>query len=311
LELAQWCVEHGLARQAAVLLDQLERACPRHPRLALLRRRLRLNQHRAEDATRPAPARPSGAVSPPGVYRRHQQQAREDQALLEPLEPQAVRRFTISVHRILQNRCAAGGCHGPGASSAFRMIRASQGRVSPRVVRHNLVQVLRWIDRRQVDRSLLLRKALTPHGSRGLYQFQGLDKHSARVLRQWLSQLEQKPQPSPEAPPAGQSGKQRPAEASRPGPGTVNARLFQQRTAAEGASFRPEPPRPGTIPRSAAAVVPVSRPGSATPSASPYDPAWFNRRYHGSKRSLDGAAKPRFPAAAAGNPPIKAKATPR
>ncbi len=290
LELAQWCAEHGLTAQARRLLDQVQRTHPQHPRVALLRRKLQLAGRRQE-GTRPGGQALPGAGPPSsGVYRRHRQQDRQDQMQLGDLSPQVLRRFTVSVHRILQNRCAAGGCHGPGAKNGFRMIRASQGRVSPRVVRHNLVQVLQWIDRHHVDRSVLLHKALIPHGKEGLYQFRGLDKHSAGVLRQWVAQLQLQTEEAQQADHSRQSSAKPPAGQPR----TVNGRLFRNRAALARKTQSPETHRP--VPATGTAAASAPSPGSIGSGPSPYDPAWFNRRYHSSGRTagkvLSTAGKP-------------------
>ncbi len=284
LELAHWCLEQGLVEQAHKLLNEVARTHPRHPRLELLRRLLRLKKQSPRRSSPSAEPRSVSARSG-SVYQQHQRQAEWDQAQLGELSPQVVRQFTISVHRILQNRCAAGGCHGPGARNGFRLIRASQGRVSPRVVRHNLVQVLQWIDRRHADRSVLLHKALTPHGKQGLSRFGGLDKHSARVLRRWVAQLQQPPAEEQQAQTAtARSGQPSPA-AKEAVPRTVNAHLFrrQQDLRQGNSTGPPKAPSAVSLPPAgapAASMLPAryERPSL---SASPYDPAWFNRRYHG------------------------------
>ncbi len=265
LELAQWCVDEGLIRQAQWLLDQVRRTASGHPRLELLQRRLRLLSQGASIAKR---GLPSDSFSPA-------RKARHSPPLapIGTLPPEAVEQFTVSVHRILQNRCASGSCHGGGRKGGFGLIRASRGRVSPRVVRHNLASVLRWVNQAQVERSLLLKMALTPHGSTGLYQFNGLDKHTARTLRRWLEKLAQPPAGSPS--PSQNPHLPKPSAASNQGkqaPPSVPSQKSTQRTTPVGYRNK-EAPHAGAS-------------GSAT-TTSPYDPQVFNRRFHPQRRSLE------------------------
>jgi hypothetical protein len=156
LQLADWCLRHGLLARAAdqLLTVRIQGSTP--PTLVALERRLESLAQLAN--LPPAPAELSPSPKTVSVAAKHDAQ--------EPDVPgHLLQQFTVSVQPILLNRCAAHACHGSGGSNAYRLVRPSLGQ-SPtsRLTRRNLLASLAYIDRQNPNASRLLTMAQQPHG---------------------------------------------------------------------------------------------------------------------------------------------------
>src|SRR5262249_12741231 len=112
-----------------------------------------------------------------------------DQMLAE-VSKAAMELFTNSVQPILQNHCSAAGCHGPSATSSFRLVRLTYGQpTNQRTTRQNLLAVLRLVDRDQPAKSPLLMTPIRPHGTAKDAIFKGRDTARYRQLVNWVNQV--------------------------------------------------------------------------------------------------------------------------
>ena len=179
LQLAQWCVDENLFREAQSQLEEGMFKRPDHPRIDLIRRQLEIaNARGTTDSTGGAP-------------NATQSDAEELEALFDQMPSQVVETFTRVIQPLLLNSCSARGCHGLGGDNQFLLHRSTRGRQpSQRVTLRNLQSVLRWIDQENVHKSPLLHFAETPHftapqrdAKRGTW---APDSLTARRLAAWV-----------------------------------------------------------------------------------------------------------------------------
>src|SRR5262245_40344147 len=102
LELAKWCLRHGLYDKCAEQLAAAEHVEPGHPQIAELQTRLKLI---VETTQPPAPASNTAAGIAPD----------ELEKAVRALPKASVEKFGAIVQPILLNRCGANQCHGPNA----------------------------------------------------------------------------------------------------------------------------------------------------------------------------------------------------
>ena len=186
LELAQWCLRHGLVGPAAVELADATTADPNHRMIAVLHRRLKT-------ALEPPPAvvasKPMSTPSKDELDR-----------MVRNLPKEVVETFTQSVQPVLINHCATSECHGPQAASDLRLFRATAGRsVSRRITQRNLHAVLSFVDCQNPAASQLL---IVPTGPHGTVEHAIFSRHQAAQFQRlvnWTNQLAG--QSSPELPP--------------------------------------------------------------------------------------------------------------
>lgn len=178
LRLADWCLFHQLADQAAEQIHRVEAIAPNDPRLPLLRRRRSsLAANQAARTSHPEIVKPSG---PTGT---------ELDAFTEKLPEETVATFTKEIQPILQNRCATSGCHGVRSQEAFRLIRIPIG--SPprrRITQNNLWETVGQLNKTNPGQSPLLLKALRPHGpakSKAVAWWSS-DSEQYRALSEWV-----------------------------------------------------------------------------------------------------------------------------
>ena len=196
LQLAQWCLDENLFREARSQLEEGMFKRPDHPRIDLIRRQLELAKARGTtDTTRKTP----NAL---------QSDSEELDALFDQMPSQVVETFTRVIQPILLNSCSARGCHGLGGNNQFLLHRSTRGQQpSQRVTLRNLQSVLRWVDQENLHKSPLLHFAETPHftapqrdDKRGTWS---PDSLTARRLSAWVrhfskQEIEGRP-PSPVA----------------------------------------------------------------------------------------------------------------
>jgi len=176
LQLAQWCVRHGLLEAAAAELEEARRLEPDHPLIAAVQRRL-------ETALEPAPPASQHPSAEAEVT------VEQLERMMRELPPGSVETFTRLVQPLLMNSCAAGGCHGPQAEK-FPLLRVPSGKpVTRRITQRNIYQALRYVDVRKPEASPLLTIPLQPHG--GLTAPIFTDRNAAQHDRlvQWVMEV--------------------------------------------------------------------------------------------------------------------------
>jgi hypothetical protein len=178
LGLADWCLRQGLEDRAAACLDDARELDARHPKLAVLTRRLEMKQ---------APARPRAA----GKGRALGVSNDELDRLVRGLPKGALESFTRSVQPILLNNCTAAGCHGPGSGNPFSLLRPPpKSGGSRRVTQRNLHATLTLVDRDKPDRSRLLTVPRRPHGTAVAAIFADKERSQYWRLVRWVRDLQ-------------------------------------------------------------------------------------------------------------------------
>jgi hypothetical protein len=279
LELAQWCLRHGLLGPAAAELADATAAEPNNPMIGAV-------QHRLKMALEP-PVLPDAA----GKATSGPSNEELDQ-LVRSLPHGSVETFTQSVQPVLINHCATGGCHGPQSDTALRLYRIPTGKsASRRITQRNLYSVLSFVDRDNPASSRLLTAPSGPHGAAKHAIFNEHQAVQYKRLVDWANQLAQ--QSAPESPATLSAAM--PSEAANPAsveapPRTLSPEARkahplsvggQNQTARRGAARSPS--------KSPADVAPAP---SQQP-ADPFDPEVFNRRCASQKSRSKGEHAPR------------------
>jgi hypothetical protein len=269
LELAQWCLRHGLLGPAATELADAKTAEPNNPMISAL-------EHRLKMALEP-PSAATTSKSIPGPSND------ELDRMIRGLPRGAIESFTQSVQPVLMNHCATAGCHGPQSETGLRLFRIPTGKsASRRITQRNLYSALSFVDRENPPASRLL---TVPSGAHGTAKIAIFNEHQAaqyRRLVEWTNQL------------AGQSS-------TADAPVTLNPVFLP---AATNRAATPTPPQmlsqearkahplptvgPGQTPKRGAAHNLAKQPAETIPSVSeqsadPFDAEAFNHRYSAQK----------------------------
>lgn len=259
LDLAEWCLRHDMPAQATERWIAAYRIDPDHRRMAAVEQRLKLY------AQRPAPAAP----------------ASQEKATLGPeeldrftrdLPKSTVEKFAATVQPILLNRCANGGCHGPSATSEFKLFRPAFGQVANRrFTQRNLHAALQQIDRSNPEHSALLTKPQGRHGGAAEPVF---DKQSQMQLEQLAAWVRQSTiEPAVAQPATIRSGAQALSQPARVSP------ITEPESAAETESKAP-PAEQKPLESSAVGGKAKSATAAAFTPRDPFDAEQFNRLYH-------------------------------
>jgi hypothetical protein len=178
LDLAEWCLRHGLRDCAAIELDAALALDAEHPRLAVLRRRLDLAEAPVEAPTK-TNDRGAAATS-----------LEELDRLVRSLPPSAVEEFTVGIQPLLVHHCATAGCHGPRSEDHLRLLRTPAARTpSRRLTQRNLSTVVQLIDRERPAKSPLLVEAARQHGTLQGPPLGDRAAESLRRLADWIEQV--------------------------------------------------------------------------------------------------------------------------
>lgn len=184
LDLAEWCLRHDMPAQATEQWVAALKIDAEHPRLAAIEKRLKFYAERMTPKS-PAPSK-SPALGPEDLDK-----------FTKDLPKGAVERFAATVQPILLNRCATGGCHGPNATTEFKLYRPAQGQVANRrFTQRNLHAVMQQIDRSNPDRSALLVKPQERHGGANAPVFDKQSQIQLDQLAAWVRQAVMEPQAS-------------------------------------------------------------------------------------------------------------------
>ncbi len=182
LDLANWCMRHGLLGPAASELADAIRANPNHPHIPVLRRRLEMVLHPVD----PKPAAELGEEQGP---------SREElDALVRRLPSETVETFSSEVQPLLMNNCTSSGCHGPSTEHELRLMRVPRNRPGGRrITQQNLHAVLKWVDRETPENSRLLTVLIEPHGGMDRPVFTQRELGQLQQLAGWVTRLRNLP----------------------------------------------------------------------------------------------------------------------
>lgn len=187
LELAGWCLNNNLLGYAAREILSAREANPKHPEIPLLERRLQL-------AVQPVHWPKFGGL--PAVHNAPE----ELDALVSRLPGGTIETYTSTIQPLLVNRCATGGCHGPGSTNRFHLERPAAGRLpTRRVTQRNLQATVRMINLADPAASPLLTQPSGAHGTAREAIFTMHDEHAYEQLARWVEAVtrrEQPPQPA-------------------------------------------------------------------------------------------------------------------
>jgi hypothetical protein len=277
LELAAWCHRYGLLDQAARELADATAADPRHPRIALIRRRIELALHPPEPST--GPVVPVSRPVPSHV---------DLDRLVRDMPPGTVETFARTIQPLLVHSCASAECHGPRSDNPLRLLRIPLGQPpSRRLTQRNLYNTLQCLDHERPDASPLLTVPIHPHATAKEAVFTGRQLEQYRQLVQWVRQVAARdigagtPAPDPGEPQPLEHLPTMPVPLATQGtaqPAPGGSRLGQAQTAPARSVFdralpdRRDPLRPGPgVQRGA--KLPLYRP------VDPFDPEVFNRQF--------------------------------
>lgn len=190
IELARWCVTNGLLDYAR---KELREALRIEPDSTVAKNMLkRINDQLLTTKEVPAVAQRNGQFSflgdaKPGI----------SPEALGGLPREAAAEFVSKVQPLLVNRCATGGCHGPGAGNTFELVRTKVGKSPPKSYsERNLTAVLERLDLERPLSSPLLVKLRGESKSFGVRQSHGgLSVEQLQTLRAWIESISKKPEP--------------------------------------------------------------------------------------------------------------------
>lgn len=264
LALADWCINQQLYGLAAQELTEAMRLDPRHPKIALMERRLELEQHRA---TKPR-ERTSTLRGP----------SNDDlERLARTLPEGAVDAFTHTIQPLLLNSCTKSGCHSHTAGGQFALLRIPVGRPSSRSqTLRNLHAVVAQINSADPAQSPLLTVPVKEHGTARGPIFSNHEMLQYRQLMVWTYRVSQ------QAPPYEASVAPATPATTAPAP-TVAPASANLPTAAPPATtieFRSAEPT-GVMPATSTSPTPADLrakpiPGDYVP-VDPFDPEAFHR----------------------------------
>jgi hypothetical protein len=219
LELARWCLRHGLLAEAAREILDARTDDPGHPALRTLD--LQLQQGLADEASRLQRQRDAVAHASHAEPVATEEVAQPER-MIEPTAD-VQEKFVRSIQPMLIHGCTMSGCHSPNSRQTMELDRwALEGSGIPALIRKNLEQVLAQVDVEDPASSPLMRRARQAHGMRNSQLSTPLAPYQTAILIEWLNEAAGV---QPEAPlPASPSAD----------PNAVDPRLVEQTVAGEG-----------------------------------------------------------------------------
>lgn len=185
LELARWCLRHGLLAEAAREILDARTDDPGHPALRTLD--LQLQQGLADEASRLQRQRDAVALAS-HVEPAAPEEAELPERLIEPT-PEVQQQFVRSIQPMLIHGCTTSGCHSPDSRQAMALDRwALEGSGIPTLIRKNLDQVLAQVDVEDPASSPLMRRARQAHGMRNSQLSTPLAPYQTAILIEWLNE---------------------------------------------------------------------------------------------------------------------------
>jgi hypothetical protein len=269
LELANWCLRQQMHEKCAEQLAAAAHVEPANPQVKELETRLKLAR---ESQPPPRTASPAAA----GVT------ADELEKTLRALPRGSVEKFGAIVQPILLNRCGANQCHGPNAKSEFRLLRPPPGQiVSRRFTQRNLHAALRYVDPANTEESPLVAMPKQRHGNSLSAVF---DKHTESQLNELLAWVRLTASTSRSTAAATVPATITPVAATLSQPAASGVAPPVAAQAADAVNVRVMRP---AIENAAPSAAPPRSPTQDQPQSGPapprdrYDPAPFNRQFHG------------------------------
>lgn len=262
LRLARWCHLQGLSSEALVEARVAVELKPDHAESQRLHRYL-------EQAVRVAAEKKKAPAAP-------EKTARRNDPPPITINSESLTQFAIRVQPILMNACAK--CHAAsGHESAFRLERSNGlGLANRRAIQVNLAAVLGQLQA-QLDRSPLLVKAVSAHGSTTEAPLSGRQAEALHILEDWARvtlannpHLRDALRPPPQM--VVSPGPTKPA----PEP---SAREIEPSRPSKKAPVREADPLPQAEPVSKVEEPPASEEEPEN-EADPYAPSLFNRQMH-------------------------------
>lgn len=227
LEDARWGLRNGLLDEMEQPLKMVEMLDPTHPQLLLLRRQREItrrppsvmadatsrnnraasagaanaaaphgeetplspgNNVRLATAIERAPAASAGLGGPIAVDR---EEEAIDAELTQAGAPEgAVAHFSRHVQSLLISRCGNAGCHRSPTEAQWQLQhRGTHVRPPGRMTKTNLAMTLRWVDRKRMGESELLKYAIRPHGGRDVAAIRNSDDPALDVLKRWIESV--------------------------------------------------------------------------------------------------------------------------
>lgn len=283
VELARWCLRHGLFVLAAAEVERARQLDPSAVGLDSTAQQIELaSRGPATQSVSSAPHDPAKPVV-------------ASQPVVEHLPEEAIEQFTSHVQPLLLNRCATAGCHGPVAESTYQLQRSVGLRSLLRqTTMANLHATLRTIDRQTPVESPLLKMARSDHAQSGQPVFAPHESDLYQQLEDWVELVTAKPAGEAGISPAGASRLLETPSIVPPRPHRAGDRDRRRQPAGEVAGLEDVEPtaastRAGNGPAASGRRPPADRPPqkSARPSnpagpfrpRDPFDPEIFNRRY--------------------------------
>ncbi|MBA4105551.1 MAG: hypothetical protein C0485_07310 [Pirellula sp.] len=219
LELARWCLRHGLLAEAAREILDARTDDPGHPALRTLD--LQLQQGLADEASRLQRQRDAVALASHAEPVAMEEIAQPERMIEPTAEVQE--KFVRSIQPMLIHGCTMSGCHAPNSRQTMELDRwALEGSGIPTLIRKNLEHVLAQVDVEDPASSPLMRRARQAHGMRNSQLSTPLAPYQTAILIEWLNEAAGV---QPEA--------QLPAEPSAD-PHAVDPRLVDPSMAGEG-----------------------------------------------------------------------------
>jgi len=274
LALADWCLRYNLLPQAARELLDARGLEPRHPRLALLERRLAAAANMARESAEVTQASYDEAADEDAPA------AKPEFRPIDDLSHVAIERFTRKVQPVLVNNCTVAGCHQPGGAQAFQLDRALLRNLSNRrTTKRNLSATWALVDREEPHLSPLLTVPRRTHGGMNAPIF-GPRHHAAFMhLVEWVALVAPAVEPRPD-PPAS-SFENSPAAAA-------DHLAAVTKSAAHAGPAAPVGEAPESV-LDAPAQVRFGAQLRAWQPKDPFDPEIFNRQSRRRDESLPGA----------------------
>ncbi len=181
VELARWCVTYGLMDEAR---KEAREALRREPGSRIARNILeKIDQQLFKTNDLPVVKKTNGGYSMLGDAK-----PLMTVEALGGLPREVASDFVLKLQPLLVNRCATGGCHGPGSGNGFELQRVKIGQGSSKSSsERNLAAVLALIDREQPGKSPLLTKLRGDTKSAGLKPpHGGLSSGQMQIVRSWI-----------------------------------------------------------------------------------------------------------------------------
>lgn len=196
LEIAQWCLQHGLLEFAMAELAEARTIDPRHPELPLAERRLAQTKELASRKATPVKA---GSPVTDVQVRPAVVSEEQEQTSFGEIPLWARTEFIKRIQPMMVHSCANSGCHLPSSPQELRVDRnALNGVGNPDLIHRNLAAVIGEVDLADPEASRLLMLGATAHGKPGAKQSRPLTPHQLEIVRAWVTQLALRETPAEE-----------------------------------------------------------------------------------------------------------------